>query len=248
MMKIIYPTDINSVVPYYGDNRFFINVDGTPNRVEMSTSDSTNRGSIVHFVVDNVELDQNDIAALMDSIADDVELLVESYFENDNRFTDEDLKLIDEIQRRVSNVKTNREILEVRPNDYKAISMIMDTGSNCPWDIYEYAVEDEFCGYLTMDLIHFVGEPEQFRDTAWQIIADRIEVCNGELDCLLDILYTYVPEGERVGIDVLGILEKMVGDVTLYRTIGDPYDGEEVEMDFSLSEIYRGVHEDFEFY
>ena len=124
----------------------------------------------------------------------------------------------------------------------------MDTGSNCPWDIYEYAVEDEFCGYLTMDLIHFVGEPEQFRDTAWQIIADRIEACNGEVDCLLDILYTYVPEGEDAGIDVLGILEKMVGDVTLYRTIGDPYDGEEVSMDFTLSEIYRGVHEDFEFY
>ena len=248
MMKIIYPTDIDSVVPYYGDDRFFINVDGTPNRVEMSTSDSTNRGSIVHFVVNNVQLDQDGIADLMDSIADDVELLVESYFENDNQFTDDDLKLIDEIQHQVSNVKVNREILEVRPNDYKAISMIMDTGSNCPWDIYEYAVEDEFCGYLTMDLIHFVGEPEQFRDTAWQIIADRIEACNGEVDCLLDILYTYVPEGERAGIDVLGILEKMVGDVTLYRTIGDPYDGEEVSMDFSLSEIYRGVHEDFEFY
>ena len=248
MMKIIYPTDINSVVPYYGDNRFFINVDGTLNHVEMSTSDSTNRGSIVHFVVNNVQLDQDGIADLMDSIAEDVELLVESYFENDNQFTDDDLKLIDEIQRGVSNVKVNREILEVRPNDYKAISMIMDTGSNCPWDIYEYAVEDEFCGYLTMDLIHFVGEPEQFRDAAWEIIADRIEVCNGEVDCLLDILYTYVPEGESAGIDVLGILEKMVGDVTLSRTIGDPYDGEIVEMDFSLSEIYRGVHEDFEFY
>ena len=247
-MKIIYPTDIDSVVPYYGDNRFFINVDGTPNRVEMSTSDSTNRGSIVHFVVNNVKLDQDGIADLMDSIAEDVELLVESYFENDNQFTDDDLKLIDEIQRGVSNVKVNREILEVRPTDYKAISMIMDDGSNCPWDIYEYAVEDEFCGYLTMDLIHFVGEPEQFRDAAWEIIADRIEVCNGEVDCLLDILYTYVPEGESAGIDVLGILEKMVGDVTLSRTIGDPYDGEIVEMDFTLSEIYRGVHEDFEFY
>ena len=57
-----------------------------------------------------------------------------------------------------------------------------------------------------------------------------------------------MPDGEDAGIDVLGILEKMVGDVTLYRTIGDPYDGEEVEMDFTLSEIYRGVHEDFEFY
>ena len=96
MMKIIYPTDIDSVVPYYGDNRFFINVDGTPNRVEMSTSDSTNRGSIVHFVVNNVQLDQDGIADLMDSIADDVELLVDSYFENDNQFTDDDLKLIDE--------------------------------------------------------------------------------------------------------------------------------------------------------
>ena len=244
-MKIVYPTDIDSVVPYYGRNRFFIYVEGTPNHVEMSTSYTSNYGFIVRFVVDNVKLDQNDIADLMDSIAVDVENLVELYFENGNRFTDEGLKLIDKIQTKVSNVKTKREILEVRANDYKAIEMIMDYDLICPWDIYECAVEDEFCGDLTMDLIHFVGEPEQFRDAAWQVLADKIESCDDDPHCIIQLLDLYVTEGDEVGIDVLTILEKLVGDIRLTRVDGDPYFGNETSMKFSLSEIYDGVHEEF---
>lgn len=246
-MKIVYPTDIDSVVPYYGRNRFFIYVEGTPNQVEMSTSYTSNYGFIVRFVVDNVKLDQNDIADLMDSIAGDVENLVELYFENGNRFTDEGLKLIDKIQTKVSNVKTKREILEVRANDYKAIEMIMDYDTIYPWDIYDCVVEDEFCDYLTRDVIHFVGEPKQFLDTAWKVLANKIESCEDDSHCILRLLDMYVTEGDEVGIDVLTILEKLVGDVTLTRVYGNPYYGNEVSRKFSLSEIYDGVHEEFGF-
>lgn len=246
-MKIVYPTDIDSVVPYYGRNRFFIYVEGTPNRVEMSTSNTSKYGFIVRFVVDNVKLDQNDIADLMDSIAVDVENLVELYFENGYRFTDEGLKLIDKIQTKVSNVKTKREILEVRANDYKAIEMIMDYDTIYPWDIYDCVVEDEFCDYLTRDVIHFVGEPKQFLDTAWKVLANKIESCDGDSQCILRLLDMYVTEGDEVGIDVLAILEKLVGDVTLTRVYGNPYFGDEVYRKFSLSEIYDGVHEEFGF-